>query len=339
MQKYRMLVLTDHRGHSAENSIYSLLLALRNHPACESIAVASRGNTFNHAFFKNHRDQHLFVSPVDASFGFYQDGRRFNHFMRRARVSDYDVILLRLPPPLTDSFWDFLTSSYPDHRIINRPSGIRETSSKAFLLQFPDLCPEMKLCRSVEDTLAFSNRFPVVLKPLRNYGGRGILRIEDGKVWEGNQYVQLEDWLKGLADQEVTFLGMRFLPNVSKGDKRIVVCNGEVLGASLRLPPEGSWMCNAAQGGIPHAATLTPEEEHIARRLSPELTRRGVVMFGFDTLTDDDGRRVLSEVNTVSIGGLAQMGRLSGQPVVRRAAELIWKYTKTKIYGESNAIR
>ena len=182
MRKFKMLVLTDHRTHSVENSIYALVLALRNHPSCASIDVASRGNTLNNFFFQNHIDHGLFVSQVDASFGFYQDGRRFQRFMRRAQLRDYDVILLRLPPPLPDAFLDFLTAVYPEERIINRPSGIREVSGKEFLLHFSDLCPEMQLCRSVADVQSFAARFPIVLKPLRNYGGRASKRAKCGKA-------------------------------------------------------------------------------------------------------------------------------------------------------------
>ena len=329
-----MLVLTDHSTHSAENSIYALLLALRHHSSCARIDVASRGSENNRFFFEKHIDHGVFVSPVDASFGYYEDGRRYNHFVRRASLQEYDVILLRLPPPVSDAFLTFLTSIYPEKRIINRPSGIQETSSKAFLLNFPDLCPDMQLCRTEEDILSFAARFPVVLKPLRNYGGRGILRIDGQRVWEGNVERSLEDLLQDLRHQQnFEFLGMRFLHKVDQGDKRVVVCNGEVLGASLRLPAPGSWVCNAAQGGTPHKTSLTEEEWQIARRLSPDLTRRGIVMFGFDTLTDDDGRRVLSEINTVSIGGLTQMARMDGKPVLHRAAALIWDYVKDEIYG------
>lgn len=337
MKRFKMLVLTDHRSHSVENSIYALLLALRQNPLCSGIDVASRGNALNNSFFNKYLDRGIFVSPVDASFAYYRDGRRFEHFLRRAQPEEYDVIFLRLPPPVPEAFWEFLTRVYPEKQIINRPSGIRETSSKKFLLRFSDLCPDMQLCRTAEQIRSFAARFPIVLKPLDNYGGRGVLRIEEGRVWEGNIAVDLDAWLSGMEGADFEFLGMRFLPNVSQGDKRIVVCNGEVLGASLRMPAAGSWVCNAAQGGTPHRATLTPEEWAIVRRVTPELMKRGIVMFGIDTLTDDDGRRVLSELNTVSIGGLVQMGRLNEEPVVRRAAEGIWKYIKDSIYGKSPA--
>ncbi len=331
MMKLRMLVLTDHHSHSAENSIYALLRALRLHPACAGIDVASRANPFNRPFFERWRSRRLFASPVDASFGYYPDGRRFQRLLRAVSIDDYDLVLLRLPPPLPEGFLHFLTDHFPESQIINRPSGIRETSSKKFLLQFPDLCPDMQLCRTVDEVLAFAGRFPAVFKPLQNYGGRGIVRIEKDQVWEGNTVKPLSAFLNTLSEGPCELLGMRFLRNLSQGDKRVVVCNRTLLGASLRMPAHGSWVCNAAQGGTPYRADITAEERQIARRLTPALFERGIVLFGFDTLVDDNGRRVLSEINTASIGGLVQMARLNGEPMVARIAGLIWDYAQTVV--------
>lgn len=338
MQKFKVLVLTDHRGHSAENSIYALLRAMSEHPSNGGLDVASRGNGQNAPFFTEFADHTLYVSPVDERLAFSRNGRWFTQSLRRARPRDYDFILLRLPPPIAPDFWAFLLQAFPERRIINNPRGILETSNKKFLLQFPDLCPPMRSCRTVEEIAAFRENFPIVLKPLNNYGGKGIVRIDGDTVWDG---LEKKSFLKFTGELErqsgFEYLAMKYLVNVSQGDKRIIVCREEVLGATLRKPAEGSWLCNAAQGGQPHGAELTTEERRIVERLKGEMTRRGIVMYGIDTLVDDDGQRVLSEINTLSIGGIQQMELLNKEPVVARTADLLWQYIKEEINGKPNS--
>lgn len=334
--KYNLLVLTDHSTQSGENSIFALLQAMRQHPYCGQIDVASRGVPENRPFFADFTADSLYACPVTTAFAYDPAGRHFSEKLRRVQLPDYDAIFLRLPPPLDEGFLSFLTAHYPDRRIINRPSGLRKTASKAFLLNFPDICPEMKLCQSRTDIQGFSDKFPIVLKPLRNYAGKGIVKIQDGQAEVDGKTLLLPDFLDAYADNPIPYLGMKFLTNVSQGDKRIVVVNRQILGGVLRLPPPGAWLCNAAQGGTAIGSELTPEEHHIVDVITPVLHQEGIAMFGFDTLVEDDGRRILSEINTLSIGGLPQMGELNQQPVVSRIAALLWQYINDEIYGDPN---
>ena len=119
---------------------------------------------------------------------------------------------------------------------------------------------------------------------------------------------------------------VKYLKNVTQGDKRIIVVNGKIMGASLRLPPEGSWICNASMGGSSYAAEVDKDEENIISVINPVLSKMGIVMYGIDTLVNDERRRVLSEINTTSIGGLPQIAGFRKKPVVEEAIDLIWKY-------------
>lgn len=332
--KYSLLVLTDHSSQNKENSIFALLGAMREHPRCERIDVASRGWDVNAPFFSGQDAGGLMASPVTEDFAFHPEGLHFKTGLKKVKLEDYDALFLRLPPPLNNEFLKFLTQHFPDHKIINRPGGLLKTANKAYLLNFPEICPEMKLCEQAEDIRAFSEKFPIVLKPLRNYGGQGIVKIQNDRVEVDGQELSLDDFLTQYARDPAPYLGMKFLKNVSEGDKRIIVVNRQVLGGVLRLPPAGAWLCNAAQGGKATATRLTPEEEHIAEVIGPALQKEGIAMFGFDTLVDDRGKRILSEINTLSIGGLPQMGALNGQPVVSRAATLLWQYINDEIYGD-----
>lgn len=330
--KYKLLVLTDHSNQSKENSIFALLRAMRIHPHCGQIDVASRGWTQNRAFFNGSDHTSLLASSVTAHFNFDPDGIHFKTDLKAVNIQDYDAIFLRLPPPLDHDFLNFLTAHFPDRKVINRPSGLLKTASKAYLLRFPEVCPEMALCESTEAIRAFSEKFPVVLKPLRNYGGKGIVKIEQGVVEVDGTTNTLEAFLNSYVSAPAPYLGMKYMSNVDQGDKRIVVVNQQVLGGVLRLPPPGAWLCNAAQGGRATGTELTSEEYHIVEVIGPELRKEGIVMFGFDTLLDDQGKRILSEINTSSIGGLPQMGRLNKQPVIDRAATLIWQYINEEMY-------
>jgi glutathione synthase len=236
------------------------------------------------------------------------------------------VVWLRLPPPLTSDFLNFLVTKYHHQLFFNDPAGIVTTGSKEFLLNFPDICPPMKHCTSIEDIREFKSRFPVVLKPLREYGGRGIVKIDGEQVWEGIRETNFAEFSERLKEQNIEYLGVQFLKNVSQGDKRIVVVNGKIMGASLRLPPKDSWICNVAMGGNANLAEADPDEVNIVERIHPVLAKMGIVMYGVDTLVGDDGKRVLSEINTTSIGGLPQMAKMTGKPLLKIAADLMWQY-------------
>ncbi len=336
MQPFKMLALTDHSLHKGDNSIYALLRELRKDPRCAALDVASRGFDRNNPFFFGQATDRLYAAPVNEGFGFSPGGAAFTRNVRQVGLNDYDVVFLRLPPPVTLPFWTFLSEVYPAAQMINQPLGIHETATKSFLLRFKEVCPPMQLCTSAAEVEEFSGKFPIVLKPLRNYGGNGIIRIEGKKAWLGLEEMVYQDFFRTLGTHPSEYLGMKFLKNVYQGDKRIIVVNGHIIGAALRFPPPGSWLCNAAKGGLAEASEPNEEELEIARRINPVLRQYGVIMYGFDTLVNDDGRRVLSEINTMSIGGLAPLEELSGKPVVRAAANSIWEYVKEEMYGKSN---
>ena len=124
---------------------------------------------------------------------------------------------------------------------------------------------------------------------------------------------------------------MKYLKNVDRGDKRVIVVNGKIMGATLRIPKQGSWICNLSAGGSSNLAKADDNEIKISESISPTIIDQGVVIFGFDTLVDDNGNRVLSEINTLNVGGLLQAEMHSGKPVVQDSANLIWSYICEKI--------
>lgn len=341
MKQYKCLALTDHRKHSEHNSIYALMAKLSTHPQCERIDVASRGNSDNDAFFYENSSTTLSIKRADTNFEFDPKGEFFIKETRQVSLSDYDVILMRLPRPVSDDFLHFLAEKAEDKVIINHPLGIKKTSTKAYLQHFPELCPPIKLCYSVEEILAFAAPFPIVLKPLKEYGGKGILKIDGAQIYEGNDVYQTTEYLENIRDyiEKEGYLAMQFLKNVTEGDKRIIVVDGTILAASLRLPAKDSWMCNVAQGGTSVPAEVSPEERIIIKTISPKLKEDGVLIFGADTLVDDNGQRILSEVNTLSIGGFPQAEEQTGKPVLQQTIDKIINYvTEQSARKHSNSI-
>ena len=128
MRKYNMLVLTDHSVHKGDNSIYALLRELRAAPSCAGLDVASKGVALNKPFFEGRQTDRLFAVSVDPSFAFTPGGEAFSRQLREVTPGQYDVLFLRIPPPVEPTFWEFLSGIYPPERTINRPNGSLATA-------------------------------------------------------------------------------------------------------------------------------------------------------------------------------------------------------------------
>lgn len=315
MTPLSFLVLTDHSGHSSQNSVYSLVNTLVADPRCAHVDIASRGNVSNHAFFGGGATQVQGFRVPATGIHYQATGDAFLEADTLLDPGRYDVIWLRLPHPVA---MEQLISLTAGALVVNDPRGIAETGDKSFLLNFPTLTPPVKLVHSIPETRDFAHQFPLVLKPLRAYGGQGIVRV-DGP----------DDTID--LDFTEPYLAMKFLKNVSEGDKRILVVNGKILAASLRLPAAGEWLCNVARGGTSIGADITPEEEFMIATLAPELLSRGICFAGVDTLLNDDGKRVLSEINTLSIGGFPQAEAQTGLPILQQTIDELFSYCYDRI--------
>jgi len=326
MEQYKVLILTDHAKHSSENSLYALAAAMHAHDSINGVDIASRANKKNAVFFRGEEEAPLFVCPINEGFIFTEDGYLLSSNLTKAVSTAYDLIWLRMPPPLSKSFLQYLEGYFQDGFIINNPMAIYETGSKAFLTNFASVCPPLQICNSLADIRTWKANFPIVLKPYRDYGGKGIVRIDGDKVWKENEEMNYKTFEESLHGEPINYLGVKFLKNVSKGDKRIVVVNGKIMGASLRLPAKDSWICNVSMGGSSNIADVDEDEKEIIKVIDSVLSKMGIVMYGVDTLVGDNGKRLLSEINTTSIGGLPQIAALQQKPLVKEAIDLILKY-------------
>jgi len=324
----KVLVLTDHRGHTEHNSLYALLSQMVVHPSCTSVHVASRGLSINHSFFYEDVNNTLYARKVHAPFSFDPSGRQFEEQIEKVVPDHFEVIFLRLPRPISDEYLSSLELTFPKVKFVNRPSGIIRTSNKKFLLECSEVCPPIALCHSKEEVENFAQQFSIVLKPLKEYGGRGLLKIEDGQVDNGQEVTSWESYYPEMKDEleKSGFLAMKYLKNVTQGDKRIIVVDGKIMASSLRIPKEGSWLCNIAQGGYSTSSNADEREMEIVKSIEGKMRSNGILIYGVDTLVDDDGGRVLSEINTLSIGGFPQAEEQTGRPIIQETLDLFFAY-------------
>jgi len=324
--KYNLLILTDHRTHHESNSLYALARSLRSDDRCGQCWVCSRGLPMNEMFFNGKPEGGIYGNWITLDFEYDRHGFFFQKNLEEIDPGNIDVILLRLPQPIHIPFLQSLETILPTNRIINQPEGIIETSSKAFLLNIAHLCPPVRLCNSLTEAIAMSKDEEIVLKPLYSFGGKGLMRLSKQWCWNGNDRHPIENIEEVFSQSQFPMLAMRFLKNVVLGDKRTIVSNKKILGSAIRMPAEGHWICNVADGG--HALLSEPDDDEarIEKELTPLLYEKGIILYGFDTLVDDNGKRVLSEINTMSVGGLMPLQEMSGQPVVEDAARGVWDY-------------
>lgn len=328
MKKYRILCLTDHKSHSKENSLYAIVSKLSRNSRCEEIVVASRSNEENNTFFFDHKFHSLFAIKVDDQFDFESSKENLMSVNNRIFVDEYDIIFLRLPRPVTDDFLFSLEATFPDKLFINQPSGIVKCSNKSVLLNFEDVCPPIKLCKSVDEIIEFSKLHDIVLKPLKEYGGKGLVRIMNSALNDGKEDHNVYEYLEKMETiiRSEGLMAMKYLTNVKLGDKRLLVVGGEVLAASLRMPAKGSWLCNVSMGGSAQIAEADEDELDIVRIIDPFLSKNGIFIYGVDTLVDDSGKRILSEINALSIGGFKQAEEQTGKPVLQITTNKIFDY-------------
>lgn len=312
------VAITDHRSHRPGDSFWSLVESVSAQLAASELLVVSRGVAANRPFFESPRTHHRVVGRrfERSAHGFDSDW--FEESSLEWDVSAASGVFLRMDRPVSDAFLMQLEKTAPNGRVVNSPTGIVRCGAKPYLLQFADICPGVTIVNTAGQALArAATHGPIVLKPLAGYGGAGILRVsEDTTVDDGDV-----SWRGGDAERrlEAAFrtntegmLAMRYTSRVDQGDKRVLIIGGEPVGAVLRLPRKGGWICNLARGGTVVDAALEPGDIQIARRVGERLVSEGVVLAGIDTLTGDDGGRVLSEINCLNVGGFVQADEGAG---------------------------
>jgi glutathione synthase len=232
------------------------------------------------------------------------------HFVAGAPVlldlgQDTDVVLMRQDPPFDLAY---ITATHLLERIqhetlvVNDPASVRNAPEKLFVLDYARFMPPTLITRSLEETRAFHAEYgEVVIKPLYGNAGSAVFHVA---LKDANLAALTE--LFGQVWRE-PFMVQAFIPDVSKGDKRIVLVDGKAVGAVNRLPKPGEIRSNLAVGGSGAQTELTAREIEICDALGPELAKRGLVFVGIDVIAG-----YLTEINVTSPTGIVAIDRFNG---------------------------
>ena len=237
--------------------------------------------------------------------------------------SDVDVVLMRQDPPFD---LGYITATHLLERIqgetlvVNDPAAVRNSPEKVWVLDFARFMPPTMLTRSIGAARQFTAKHgETVLKPLHGNAGKAVFKIGA----DGANLAPLMELFNATYREPHVIQG--FLPEVSDGDKRIVLVDGEVAGAINRRPAKGDIRSNLAAGGTAEAAELTETERDICEALGPELKRRGLLFVGIDVI----GGRWLTEINVTSPTGIVAIDKFNGSDT----AGLIWDAIERRIAG------
>jgi glutathione synthase len=235
-------------------------------------------------------------------------------------LAGFDVVLMRQDPPFDMAYitathlLELLPAEGP--LVVNDPASVRNAPEKLFVLRFRELMPPTLLTLDPEEIRAFWREHgDVVLKPLFGNGGAGVFHLRPG---DENLSALLE--MYALVHREPV-MAQRYLPEVRQGDKRIILVEGEPVGAVNRVPPEGEARANLHVGGRAQRTILTDREREICAAIGPTLRERGLVFVGIDVIGD-----YMTEINVTSPTGIQEIARLDGVDL----APNIWNAIETR---------
>jgi glutathione synthase len=229
------------------------------------------------------------------------------------RLANSDVVLMRQDPPFDMAY---ITATYvlerihPATLVVNDPFHVRNAPEKLFVMQFEGVMPPTLVSSDREEIRAFRNEHrDIVLKPLYGNGGAGVFRL---KPEDENLNALLEMFTVFYREPIVV---QRYVPEVRKGDKRIILVDGQPIGAINRVPAPGEARSNMHVGGRAEPVDLSARDREICSIIGPELQRRGLIFAGIDVIGDH-----LTEINVTSPTGIQEVKRFGGAD----GAALIW---------------
>jgi glutathione synthase len=239
-----------------------------------------------------------------------------------APLGSFDVVWMRKDPPYDLNYFfatHLLSLVPPPTLVVNDPLALREVTEKLYVLRFPELCPETLVSRNIDELRGFRERLggEMILKPLDGCGGEGVFHLRPD---DRNTRALLE---MATAHGSRYQIAQAYVPEVREGDKRIILVEGEPLGAVLRVPQAWESRSNFHVGGRPARAALDARDREICARIGPDLRARGIVFAGIDVIGG-----WLTEVNVTSPTGIQEINLLDGvalEKTVLDAVERRWR--------------
>jgi glutathione synthase len=199
---------------------------------------------------------------------------------------------------------------HPKTLVVNPPAAVRNAPEKILVTEFPDLMPPTLVTRDRAEIQAFRKEHGnIIVKPLYGNGGAGVFFIQEGD----HNLASLLELFE--ANYREPFMIQRYLPDVRKGDKRIIIIDGEPVMGLNRIPADGEARSNMHVGGRPELSPLTEREQEICARIAPALKERDMIFVGIDVIGG-----YLTEINVTSPTGIREIKRFGGPDI----AVLIW---------------
>lgn len=239
--------------------------------------------------------------------------------LREVDLAGFDVVWLRQDPPFD---MHYITSTHlldrlaPGTLVVNDPFWVRNYPEKLLVLDFPDLTPPTTIARDLATLRAFKEKHgDVILKPLYGNGGAGVFKLDA----QDRNLSSLHELFTGFSREPLIM--QKYLPAVTQGDKRVILVNGEPVGAINRVPAKGEVRSNMHVGGRPEKIALSDRDREICEAIGPLLREKGQVFVGIDVIGD-----YLTEINVTSPTGIQELERFDGINV----AEKIWQVIEAK---------
>ncbi len=235
---------------------------------------------------------------------------------REIALDQLDVVWQRADPPVDEPYTRTtqMLALCQQALVLNRPESVLASNEKLYALNFPDLMPATRVARTITDLEDFMAQLggEMIVKPLDGKGGEGIFHIRRG---DPNVRTILET-STGFETRWV--MAQAYVPEVRTGDKRILLVDGEPLGAVLRVPADGESRANFHSGGQAAKAGLDESDQRIVDAVAPRLKAEGLFLVGIDVIGDR-----LTEINVTSPTGIQEMSRLDGVDYPARVLDAV----------------
>ncbi len=292
----------------------------------------ARGHTLHHYDYRHmslregvkreggRREDRLFARARPVTVQRVQGAHYTFGAMETVNLASMDVVLMRQDPPFDMAYitaTHLLEHIQPKTLVVNDPAAVRNAPEKVLVTHFPDLMPPTLISWDLEAIRAFRLEFgDIIVKPLFGNGGAGVFRI---KPDDENLAALLE---MHFARSREPLMFQRYEPAVRQGDKRIILVDGEAMGAVNRVPPAGEARSNMHVGGRPEKCEMTVRDREICAAIGPMLREQGMIFVGIDVIGD-----WLTEINVTSPTGIQEIARFDGVHL----EQAIWDRIEAKV--------
>ena len=279
--------------------------------ADSSFRIAEEAQSRGHSLFYYTPDKLAYEEGRVTASGWPLKVRRKegDHFeigdLTKVDLADFDVVWLRQDPPFDMGYittTHILDRIHPETTVVNDPFWVRNYPEKLLVLDFPDLTPPTTIARDIDTLKAFKEKHKdIILKPLYGNGGAGVFRLGP----DDRNLNSLHELFCGINNEPL--IAQKFLPDVSRGDKRVILVDGEPIGAINRVPAKGETRSNMHVGGRPEKVAMDERDLEICAAIGPLLREKGQIFVGIDVIGG-----YLTEINVTSPTGIQELERFDG---------------------------